>query len=122
MKCAACDEEMPNQGAICIRCNALEPPERPADAPPISHHALALTVRRLKGLVMVSWVFGIVAAPFAVYIATRALAQYGGSTGTDRATIRQLILLRRMATGLLIVWAFAIGGWVASILSATTAA
>jgi hypothetical protein len=118
MQCAACDQEMPNQGAICIRCNAPAPSERQPDTAPVSHHALARTVRRLKGLVFVSLTFGIFAAPFAVYIAARALTRYGGSTTTDPATLRQLIQLRRVATGLLVVWAFAIGGWAASFLSA----
>jgi hypothetical protein len=114
MKCDSCDEEMPNQGAICRRCNAPAAAERQPDAKPLSHHALALTVRRLKGLVLVSLVFGLFAAPFAMYIATRAVKRYGGSTTSDPATLRQLIQLRRLATGLLIIWAFVLGGWAAS--------
>jgi hypothetical protein len=121
MKCAACDQEMPDQGAICVRCNVPDPVDSRGDREPISHHALALTVHRLKRLVMASFGLGIVAAPVAIYIATRAIKRYGGSTTTDPATLRQLIHLRRLATTLLVLWAFVLGGYAAFAFSGLSA-
>ena len=116
MQCAACDEEIPDSGAICRRCNAPDPAEGASSAEPMSYHSLALTVRRLKGLVLASLMLGIVIAPFALYIASRAVQQYSQSAEHDPAMLRQLVQLRRLAAGLLIAWAFVLGGWAASLL------
>ena len=87
----------------------------PADARPssISHHDLATTVRRLKGFVLASIAFGPIAAPFAIYIASQALVRHAQSGSRDAAIHRQLVLLRRIATGLLIAWALLLGARVA---------
>jgi hypothetical protein len=75
---------------------------------------LAQTVRRLEGLVLGSLVFGIVLAPFALYIATKALHQYRATGSTDPAIGRQLVLMRRLSVGLLVFWAFVIGAEIAA--------
>ena len=105
MICASCDRLIPMDGVVCAICNAGEPVS--AGGP--SHHKLALTVRHLKGLVLASLVFGIFVAPFAIYIASRALVEYRETPGGDPAIGRQLVLLRRIAIGLLIFWAFFLG-------------
>lgn len=105
---------MPDNAVICRTCNPSDP--KPTE---ISHHDLAQLVRRLKGMVVASLVFGFVVAPFALYIATKALRRYGATASTDPAIFRQLVLLRRLSAGLLILWAFVIGGWLKALLSAT---
>lgn len=107
MICASCELEVPEGGVICPRCNEVEP--RSGDAPDLSHHDLASTVRRLKGMVMASLVFGLFVAPFAIYSATKALHRYREAALIDPAVRRQIILLRRIAVGLLIFWAFFLG-------------
>ncbi|HET7437187.1 MAG TPA: hypothetical protein VFN10_20940 [Thermoanaerobaculia bacterium] len=102
MQCAECDREIPDDGLICLRCDA--PVSSVADASEPSHRDLASAVRRLKGLVVLSFFFGAFVAPFALYIATTTLHRFAGDTTADRATLRQLVLLRRIAIGLLIFW------------------
>jgi hypothetical protein len=106
MLCASCDREIPGGGVICLHCDP--PVNWPARAA-TSHHELARTVRRVKGLVVASFVFGIVFAPFAIVIATRALVRHRDVMTTDPAVSRQLVLLRRIATALLVFWGFLIG-------------
>ena len=97
---------------VCPRCNPPEPLER---GEPVSHHDLARTVRRLKGLLLVSIMFGLFVAPFAIWIATRALYAYGSVGGiADPATRRQLVMMRRIAIGLLVLWAFLLGAQLGS--------
>ena len=109
MICESCNSEIPDGYVICDLCNEPEPAA--AALPEPSHRELATTVRRMKGLVFLSLVFGIFVAPFAVSIATRALVRHGDAAASDPATRRQLILLRRLAVALLIVWAVFIGAW-----------
>jgi len=95
---------------ICRNCNPVTPPQHTERFP---HHELALTVRRMKGLVLASIAFGIVVAPVAVWVATKALHRHASSSSTDQADLRQLVLMKRLSIGLLIFWAFALGGEVA---------
>jgi hypothetical protein len=110
MICAECDREIPANGVICPACNAVEPSREPAAH---SHRSLAHTVRRLKGLVLVSLMFGLIVAPFAIYSATKALHEHRDAAMVDSANRRQIVVLRRVATGLLIFWAFIVGTQVA---------
>jgi hypothetical protein len=112
--CAACDREIPDVGLICPRCNASSPPRREQQPPVSSYHDLALTVRRMKGLVLASLAFGILIAPVAIWIATKALHRYGPSFPADTAELRQLVLMKRIAVGLLVFWAFFLGAEAAS--------
>jgi hypothetical protein len=108
MICASCDREMADGGMICRNCSpASRPPSH--QTPVASHHALALTVRRMKGLVLASIVFGIFVAPVAIWVATKALHQYAAASPADQAELRQLVLLKRIAVGLLLFWAFFLG-------------
>ena len=112
MICASCDREIPNAGLICLTC---DPPAALADRP-VPVRDLARTARRMKALVFLSLIFGIFVAPFAVYIASTALARHAGQPDTDPAARRQLVVLRRIAVGLLIFWAMVAGRWAAWLL------
>lgn len=122
MTCASCDRPMPDGAVICRLCNTPDPEPDETRREPLSHHDLAQTVRRLKGLVVVSLAFGFIVAPVALYVATAALRRYGPASSTDPAILRQIVLLRRLSAGLLVLWAFVIGGWLRSFLSAGPAA
>jgi hypothetical protein len=106
--CASCDRIIPDAGMICEFCN---PPARPKGSD--GYRELATTVRRLKGLVLGSLVLGIFLAPFAIWIATKALYAHAGSTTADPADLRKVAQLRRWATLLLMFYAFAIGAQIA---------
>jgi hypothetical protein len=67
----------------------------------------------MKGLVLASIFLGIIAAPVAIWVATKALRRHAGSSSSDPADIRQLLLLKRIAIGLLVFWAFFLGQQVA---------
>jgi hypothetical protein len=108
MICASFDRPIENAGVICRHCNPVVVPSS------VSHRDLALTVRRLKSLVLASLVFGIFVAPFAIYIATKALHEHRATGNTDPAIGRQLVLMRRISVGLLVFWAFLIGAEVAA--------
>ncbi len=110
MICASCDREIPDSGVICKICN---PPAKLVSIDPdrkaISHRDLTTTLRHLKGLVMLSVLFGILAAPFAIWLSSKALARFHEEAIADAATYRQFIILRRVATGLLLFWALMLG-------------
>lgn len=116
MICASCEEVIEDGGIICRWCN---PAERPAGAATerVSHRDLAQTVRQLKTLVLLSVMFGFIAAPFAIYIASKALHRYRETDSNDAAVERQLVVLRRVAIGLLVVWAFFLGTQLAALLA-----
>ena len=115
MICAGCDDEIPGGGLVCPRCN-----DATRDEPGLaSHRTLAGEVRRIKGLVILSVMFGLFVAPFAVYGATRALHEHRDAVTSDPSTRRQLVLLRRIAIGLLLFWAFFVGTRAAWFLRGT---
>ncbi|HEY0158878.1 MAG TPA: hypothetical protein VGF28_16460 [Thermoanaerobaculia bacterium] len=116
MICAGCNQLILNGGVICIGCNS----PRDDDAPPkLSYHALALTVRRLKGLVLASLFFGILVAPLTIWIATKALRRFGNVPTADPAELRQIVLLRRLAIALLLFWALYLGAELADLMRAS---
>jgi uncharacterized membrane protein len=104
---------MPDGGMICSYCDPVRPPRPDQQTAPFPHHELAQTVRRMKGLVMASIVLGIIAAPVAIWVATKALHRHAVSSSADPADVRQLILMKRIAIGLLVFWAFVLGQQVA---------
>ena len=112
MICAACDRAILDGGVICLQCN---PPLAPR---PTSHRELATAVRRLKGLVLASLVFGIFVAPFAIWYASELLHRHRAASPDDAPDLRQLVLLRRIAIGLLVFWACYLGAEVASYFGA----
>lgn len=73
----------------------------------------------MKGLVVASIAFGILIAPVAIWVATKALHEHGAAAAGDEAELRQLVLMKRIAAGLLIFWAFVLGGRVAWLYSAS---
>jgi hypothetical protein len=101
--CASCDLEIPDEHIICLRC---DPPGIAGSqgVGGVSHRELARTVRRLKGLVMLSVLFGIFVAPFAFIIASKTLRQHRQAADPDPATGRQLLLMKRLSLLLLIAW------------------
>jgi hypothetical protein len=111
--CAGCNQLILNDGVICLTCNG---PRDEEARPRLSHHELALTVRRLKGLVLASVAFGILVAPLAIWIATSSLQRYGAAPTADPAEVRQIVILRRVAIGLLVFWAFVLGGQLAGLV------
>ena len=110
MICASCDREIPDNGLICLDCNVPDPKAAAAAAQP-THRELARTARRLKGLVCLSVFFGIFLAPFVIWISTDALMRSADVSTADPAVRRQLVVLRRVAIGLLLVWAVLLGRW-----------
>lgn len=113
MICAACDRQMPDGGMICSYCNPARPSRPNGQTARFPYHELALTVQRMKGLVLASLFLGIIAAPVAIWVATKALHRHAGSSSADPADVRQLVLLKRIAIGLLVFWAFFVGQQVA---------
>ncbi len=122
MICAVCDAGIPDNGIICPRCNPARAPRETRQNRPLSHHELATVVRRMKGFVLASVLFGIVIAPFALWTATKALQRYAGSAPDDSEELRQLVLLRRIAAGLLVFWAFFLGANAKWLYTAATGA
>jgi hypothetical protein len=122
MICAACEREISGGGIICLDCNATTAEARGAAPGALSHRELTTTVRRMKALVVMSLVFGIVVAPFTLYVATKALFGHGGATSADPVMLGQLILLRRLAAILLVLWAFVLGARIAWITATPSVA
>lgn len=103
MNCIQCDQDLPIDSFVCLSCEALE--EESVSRPVQSHKQLARAVRTLKGLVLLSVLFGLFVAPFAIWTATKAIRNFHGASGSDSAQVRQLRILKRLAWGLLIFWA-----------------
>ncbi len=121
MICASCDHEIPDEGVICSRCSGPDPIHNRTVGKSASHRTLVGKVRKLKGLVLLSLMFGLLVAPFAIYVASRALLVHRLDQATDSSVIRQVIILRRIAVGLLLFWAFLVGARVAWLMAAPTA-
>ena len=109
MQCAACDRVIPNDGVICPWCNPADARTAARDGASATHLELAATVRRLKGYVVASVIFGIFIAPFAIAIASGALRRFASLKDVEPATFRQLVLMRRIAFGLMFFWAILFG-------------
>jgi hypothetical protein len=102
MNCIQCDQVLPIDSFVCLSCEALE--VESVSTPVQSHKQLARAVRKLKGLVLLSVLFGLFVAPFAIWTAASAIRAFHGAGGTDSSQVRQLRLLQRLAWGLLIFW------------------
>lgn len=116
MICASCDREISDSGVICPTCNILESPTSSKSEAEPGYRDLSKTLRHLKGLVLLSVMFGIFVAPFAIYLATKALRTYGPKATDDPVLRRKLAMLRKTAVALLLVWAALLGSWVALLV------
>ncbi|MEA2344156.1 MAG: hypothetical protein QOF63_2325 [Thermoanaerobaculia bacterium] len=102
MNCTQCDQALPIDSFVCPLCEALD--EKSSSRPLLSHKQLARAVRKLKGLVLLSVLFGLFVAPFAIWTAANAIRAFHDVSGADASQVKQLRLLQRLAWGLLIFW------------------
>lgn len=104
--CASCGREVPGEGmAVCPFCDDVLPDPGP------SYRDLRRAVRGLRGWVVLSFLFGLVVAPFAIYRITRALVRFRHVAPDDPVSYRELVVLRRMAVGLLLLWSLLAAGY-----------
>lgn len=100
MRCDSCDRDLPDDGIICPVCNDGEPDPQPG------YKELRREVRTLRGWLILSLMFGIVCAPFAIWRATTALARFRGKAeDEDPISYRQLRTMRGLSIALLALWA-----------------
>ena len=69
-------------------------------------------MRKTRVWVILTFVLGVVTAPFALVLLTRALVRFREIGKSDPIGYRQLVLLRRMTIGLILVWSLLLAGWV----------
>jgi hypothetical protein len=103
--CASCGRQIPDGEMVCRFCDDTLPD------PATGYRELRGEVRGVRGWVVLSFVLGIVVAPFAIYRITRALARFRHVAQDDPVSYRELVVLRRMAVGLVIVWSILLAGW-----------
>lgn len=103
--CASCGREVPREGMVCPSCDDVLPDPGP------SYRDLRRAVRGLRGWVILSFLLGLVVAPFAIYRITRALARFRHVAPDDPVSYRELVVLRRMAVGLLLLWTLLAAGY-----------
>ncbi|HEY0143000.1 MAG TPA: hypothetical protein VGF48_19030 [Thermoanaerobaculia bacterium] len=105
MRCDSCDRELPDDGIICPSCNDAQP------EPAAGYKELRREARSLRGWIIISLVFGIFAAPFAIWRATRSLARFRGKAEEeDPISYHQLRVMRRLAVALLVLWVVLLAG------------
>ncbi|HEX6161059.1 MAG TPA: hypothetical protein VF111_12885 [Thermoanaerobaculia bacterium] len=107
MRCASCDRELPDDGIICPHCSGgtAGPPESDP-----GYRELRREARTLRGWIIVSLVFGIFAAPFAIWRASRDLVRFRGKAAEeDPIAYRQLRTMRVLAVVLLLFWTVILG-------------
>lgn len=105
MECASCEREIPDEGIVCPYCNDAAP------EPAAGYRELRREARSLRGWLILSLLFGIVTAPFAIWRATAALTRFrGAAAAEDPASYRQLVIMRRLAVALLALWALLLAG------------
>jgi hypothetical protein len=103
--CASCGREIPAGERVCRFCEDTLPDPAPG------YRELRGEVRGVRGWVILSFVLGIVVAPFAIYRITRALARFRHVAQDDPVSYRELVVLRRMAVALLLLWALLLAGY-----------
>ena len=108
MICAGCEDEIPDGGTVCLACNEPELYVVPADV----RRELSAAVRRLKALVVMSFVFGLFVAPFAIVAATNVLRRYP-AVSENPGVLKEVLNLRWIAVSVLILWSFVIGAQIA---------
>lgn len=112
MICASCDRAI-DEGAVCAYCDG------PVAAPILSsatrEREIARRVRMVKGLVLLSILFFFF-APFAMVVATSTLDTARRAQPRDPDLERQLVVLRRIAFVLFVVWGALWSGHFGSIL------
>jgi hypothetical protein len=103
--CVSCGRVIPDGGLVCAYCDDQLPDPKPG------YRDLRAAVRNLRGWVILSFVLGVVVAPFAIYRITRALARFRHVAEDDPVSYREMVVLRRMAVGLLLLWALLAAGY-----------
>ncbi|MEA2490356.1 MAG: hypothetical protein QOH21_2148 [Acidobacteriota bacterium] len=76
-----------------------------------SYPDLRAAVRKTRVWVILTFVLGLVAAPFALILVTRALVRFREIGKSDPVSYRELVVLRRMTVGLILVWSLLLAGW-----------